>query len=165
MISFLPRERFQHLQSKKSTPRMNGRKRKIQAIPHTLVILEESIARVTEKLGSSEFQSITGAGGEHIKKWPDFQIVLKWACWQMIAPRAWWRSCWPSRKSTRPRWGLSSTETEPGGPQVSEEVRQYYFFTSYDSIWGYDIGHFRHANPATNEPHAEAQKWRLTAEI
>lgn len=43
---------------------MNARKPKVLAIPHTLVILEESIARVTEKLGAPEFQSLTGAGGE-----------------------------------------------------------------------------------------------------
>lgn len=34
------------------------------AIPHTLVVLEDSIARVTEKLGSPEFRELTGAGGE-----------------------------------------------------------------------------------------------------
>lgn len=60
----LARERFKHLQSKRSTSRMNARKPKVLAIPHTLVILEESIARVTEKLGAPEFQSLTGAGGE-----------------------------------------------------------------------------------------------------
>lgn len=59
------RTKFEDLQkSKLAKARTQTSKRKILAIPHTLVVLEDAIARVTEKIGSPEFRELTGPGGK-----------------------------------------------------------------------------------------------------